>query len=117
MDTDAPFPDPPVDLPDDLVDALQAHADEPHVVRETVLYAQELLNRLHEPSLDIEPRGEEEILRVTERPGYTEVVKRNHPDSPDAYLYIVTREPHPRGEDHLRWKVIGRVDVDEMEEE
>ncbi|WP_267643446.1 hypothetical protein [Haloarchaeobius amylolyticus] len=117
MDSDAPLPEPPRDLPDDVVDALQAHADDPHVVRESVIYAQELLNRLHEDSSEIVPQGDEEILRITERPGYTEVVKRNHPDSEDAYLYFVTREPHPEGDDHLRWRVVGQVDVDEVLEE
>ncbi|WP_435362048.1 hypothetical protein [Haloarchaeobius sp. DFWS5] len=110
-------PQPPVDLPDDIVAALDAHADSPHIVREAILYAHELLNAHHESPTSIVPQGDEEILHVQERPGYTEVVKRNRPDSPDAYLYHVMREPHPSGETKLHWVVIGRVVADEYANE
>lgn len=107
MDDD-PSPEPPEDLPSALAETLRAHRNDPHALRETIIYAQELLNRLHEPASAIEPRGTEEIVRVTERGGYTEVVKRDHGGT--AYLYHVRAEPRPSGDEHLHWTLIGRVE-------
>lgn len=106
-------PERPPDLPVDIAEALEAHATNPHDLREATIYAQELLNELHEPTLDFEPNAGEEILKISDKGEYTEIVKR-HPDQSDAYLYHVRREPQPRGDDRLRWALIGRVDPAEI---
>jgi hypothetical protein len=110
-DTDLPL-SPPEDLPADLTAALAAHADDPHLLRETIIYAQELLNHLHEPSSEIEPLDGEEILHIAEHTGYTEVVKRTQGDH-DAYVYHVVPEHHIGGETHLHWTLLGRRKPDE----
>lgn len=101
-------PEPPVDLPTDLRNALEAHASDPHELRETIVYAQELLNALPEPGTTIEPREGEEIVRIEEHPGYTEVVKQFE-GRDEAYLYHVIPEPQPDGDEHLHWSLIGRM--------
>ena len=106
------LPDPPEDLPTDVREALAAHATDPHILQETVLYAQELLNVMHEETLPIEPAEGEEIVRVEEKPEYFEVVKRFEGND-DAYLYHVQPEPHPDDRERLRWRLIGRVETDE----
>jgi hypothetical protein len=44
--------------------------------REMIVYARELLADRHDTTLQIEPKSREEIVRVVERPGYSEVHKR-----------------------------------------
>lgn len=111
MDGDAPRP--PEDLSGDaraLLDGMDRHE-----LRQAVVYAQELLAERGDHPLELEPLPGEEFVRVTERDGHTEVVKRQPcADGCDAcphgpYLYHVRRETHPEGGDHLHWTLIGRV--------
>ncbi|MFB6353170.1 MAG: hypothetical protein ABEJ92_03700 [Halobacteriales archaeon] len=111
MADDAPRPDRPADLPADIAEALEAHASDAHDLQEAAIYAQELLNALHEPVLAIEAREGEEVLRVVDHGEYTEVVKRPL-GAAQAYRYHVRREPRPEGDDRLRWVPIDRVDPD-----
>lgn len=119
---DAEPPDPPADLPDDVVEHLQALSD--HHLRETVAYASELLGRRRTESDDtgdadarITAGPGEELLAVEERDGYTAVVKREPCGDPDCescphgpYLYHVTTETHLDGSETTHWTLIGRTD-------
>lgn len=105
-------PDPPADLPEAVVSALQGL--DAHDLRETVAYAQELLQVHHDPTEGIEPAPGEEIVEITEYPEYTVVVKRE-PCGKDCeecphgpYVYHVTRERRPDGTEHFHWSFIGR---------
>src|SRR6056297_1084016 len=101
MDQRTDAPTPPTDLPEDLVSTLRGRST--HDLRETIIYAQELLRSRREPIDQIEPAPGEEIVELTEYPGYTEVVKRQPcghdcercPHGP--YVYHVTRERNPDG--------------------
>ena len=112
MDEPADMPSPPADFPEDVAATLQALSV--HDLRETIIYAQELLQFHHVPTDQIEPAPREEIVELTENQGYTEVVKRQPcgndceecPHGP--YVYHVTRERHPNGEEKLHWVLIGR---------
>lgn len=110
-------PTPPEGLSDDLVTELQAsNADE---LRKTIVHAQELLNEEHEHGPLIEPGPGEDIIDITERTGYTEVVKRvpcgedcsECPHGP--YLYHVSEEPLPSGDTNLHWVFLGQMYTDE----
>ena len=81
-----------------------------HELQEAIIYAQGLLNTLHESPLPIEPK---EILRVDEHPGYIEVVKR-FDGGEDVYLYHVETEPDMDGGERPHWRLIGRVASDEV---
>lgn len=107
------IPNPPEDLPSDVKEALEAHAMDAHVLQETIIHAKELLNTLHKSALPIEPNKGEDILRVEDRPGYIEVVKRVEGEK-DAYLYHVEQEPQPDDEEHLHWTLIGRIESDDL---
>lgn len=111
MTDDSSLPSPPEGLPADLRLALKDHATDVHALQETILYAQEMLNRLHESALPIEPIEGEDILKVEEHPGYIEVVKRFE-EGENAYLYHVQREPEIDGEEQLQWTLIGRIKTD-----
>lgn len=113
MTDDSTIPNPPDDLPADLREVLADHANDVHGLQETIIYARELLNDLQESELPIEPAEGEEIVRVKERLGYIEVVKR-YREMSDAYLYHVQLEPRPDGEERLHWSLIGRVEEDEI---
>ena len=109
-------PTPPEGLPDRLVAALtQLSADG---LRKTIIHAQELLRAREERDSPVNPGPGEDILRVTEHDGYTEVVKRFRctdgcdrcPHGP--YLYQVREETHPGGDTHTNWSFIGAVEDD-----
>lgn len=118
MNQPTDVPTPPEDFPPDLAAELQESSV--HDLREAIIYAQELLRSRHQPTLQIEPGPGEELVRLTERSGYTEVVKRQPcgdgcEDCPHGpYVYHVTREQHPDGSERLHWTLIGREagDVD-----
>jgi hypothetical protein len=111
MDDHADLPTPPADLPDAVVATLRGL--DTHHLRETILYAQELLQFSHEPTEQIEPQPGEEIVGMTEHSGYIEVVKREPcgndcdecPHGP--YVYHVTHERHPDGDQRFHWTLIG----------
>lgn len=106
--------------PDGLSEELVADIDDltPEQLRTAIIYAQERLRAAEETPESIEPGPHEEILRVTDHGGYTEVVKQfdcaqgcsECPHGP--YLYHVTEEPRPDGSHHTHWSFIGRVEPD-----
>ncbi|MCD2200715.1 MULTISPECIES: hypothetical protein [unclassified Halobacterium] len=106
------MPNPPADYPENVASTLQELSV--HDLRETIIYAQELLQFHHVPTDQIEPTPGEEIVELTEHQGYTEVVKRQPcgnecADCPHGpYVYHVTRERHPNGDEKLHWVLIGR---------
>ena len=114
MSTDPDTPSPHPAVPDDLADDLTDLTD--RQLRQTAEFIQELLNyHRRSVSTGIEAEPGEEIVRVVEHDAYTEVVKREPcaegcEDCPHGpYLYHVTREHSPDGEEHLYWTYIGRV--------
>jgi hypothetical protein len=117
MAPDSPKPTPPEGLPDQTTSALTDldAAD----LRRAIIYAQELLQFRKEPGPPIEPNAGEDILRVTEHDGYTEVVKHSHPGEEGSdgdrgpYLYHVTQERHPDGTEKPHWTFIGVVTDEE----
>ena len=84
------------------------------------MYAQERLQFQEEPGPLVEPAPGEDIIRVTEHEGYTEVVKKipsddDHDDSPHGpYLYHVRERSTPEGDSKLFWTLIGEVNTDEQ---
>lgn len=68
--------------------------------------------------LEIEPRPGEELVEVSDEPGYTSVVLRQPcadecDDCPHGpYLYHVRPERHPDGEASLHWVFLGLVGTD-----
>lgn len=113
MGASADLPSPPADLPEGVVSELQRL--DVHELREAIVYAQELLQFHHESTDQIEPAPGEEIVELTEHDGYTKVVKREPcgndcDDCPHGpYVYHVTRECHPDGEERNHWTLIGQT--------
>jgi hypothetical protein len=109
----ADLPRPPADLPEGVVSELQRL--DVHELREAIVYAQELLQFSHEPTEQIVPSPGEEIVELTEHEGHTTVVKREPcgndceecPHGP--YVYRVTRERNPDGEERYHWSFIGQT--------
>ncbi|MFC5970395.1 hypothetical protein ACFPYI_03545 [Halomarina salina] len=102
-------PTPPDDLPEAVASTLQSL--DGHDLRGAVVYAQELLRARHEPLPTVEPRTDEEVVRVEERDGYLVVHKRQRDaagDFGDVYVYHVSTERHPDGSVHHHWSLIGR---------
>lgn len=117
MGRDSTEPTPPEGLPEQLVSRLaRLNADE---LRKTIIHAQELLQSREETGPRIEPNPGEDIVRVTEEDGYTEVVKRTPcgndcDDCPHGpYLYHVAEERRLDGSETLHWKFIGKVRSDD----
>jgi len=112
MGNSVDMPAPPADFPEAVASTLQQL--NVHDLRETIIYAQELLQYRHVPTDQIEPAPGEEIVEMTEHTGYTEVVKRQPcgedcDDCPHGpYIYHVSREPLPNGQENLHWVLIGR---------
>lgn len=117
MSTASDEPTPPEGLPDALFEKLQELSDEE--LRKTVIYARELLVNEGEGSSTIEPRPGEDIIRISEHEGYTEVVKKipcgkdcdECPHGP--YLYHVHEETLPNGETELHWVFLGQTYPDD----
>lgn len=107
--------------PEGLPEALSAELGEltPDELRKTIIHAQELLQFHDETEFPIELEPGDDILRVTEHEGHTEVVKQVYcqehcDDCPHGpYLYHVTEEPQPDGETRMHWSFIGDVNLDE----
>lgn len=110
-------PSPPEGLPDSLASELSRLT--PEELRNTIVHAQELLQSHQETASPIEPRPGEDIIRVIEHDGYTEVVKRlscaegceNCPHGP--FLYHVSEETRPEGGTRLHWTFLGAVSADD----
>ncbi|TKX83352.1 hypothetical protein EXE43_24715, partial [Halorubrum sp. SS5] len=68
-----------------------------------------------EAELPVEAEDNEDILRVTEHEGHTEVVKQFRcadgcDDCPHGpYLYHVTEEPQPDGSHEVHWSFMRRM--------
>jgi len=101
-------------LPDDVVEHID-DLDEAQL-RAVIDYAQDRIRFVHpDVTEQIEAREGEEIVRIEERNGYTEVVKRqpcaegcdNCPHGP--YLYHVREERRPDGSTSLHWTYLGRI--------
>lgn len=109
-------PTPPEGLPDDIVARLTELS--PEQLRKTIVHAQELLRSRDEVDPPVEGVPDEDILRMEERDGYTEVVKQLYcpegcSDCPHGpYLYHITEEPRPEGGTHTHWTFIGKVSED-----
>lgn len=111
--TDDP-PEPPAAVPASVSESVRELSD--HQLRELMDYCGALL-QFHEQQLreEIEAGPGEELVRVEEREGYTEMVKRipcgedceNCPHGP--YLYHVRTVPDEEGGSHLSWRFIGRM--------
>lgn len=106
-------PVPPKALPTDAVDVLDA-LDE-RQLQAAVHYAQRRLQHSHQVVTDqIEAQADEEIVRIEERDGYTEVAKReshgeDRENSSHLSLYHVTEEKRLDGSTKLHWKYLGRI--------
>lgn len=117
MPTPSDGPTPPEGLPDDLVEKLRGLNNEG--LQKTIIHAQELLMDEGGGPPEIEPQSGEDILRITEHEGYTEVVKKipcgegcdECPHGP--YLYHVREETLPNGETELHWVFLGRTYPDD----
>jgi hypothetical protein len=108
-------PEPPTVLPSEAVDVIDGLTESE--LRAVIEYARDRQEYLHTAAADkIEPGPGEEIVRVEERTGYTEVLKREPcgeecEDCPHGpYLYHVREELHPDGETQLHWHYIGPVE-------
>ncbi|WP_123622772.1 hypothetical protein [Halorubrum sp. CSM-61] len=106
-------PTPPEGLPREVIDALTNCT--PEELRKAIVHAQELLHFHGEAELPINAEANDDILRVKEHEGYTEVVKQFRcadgcDDCPHGpYLYHVTEEPHPDGSHKVHWSFMGPV--------
>ncbi|EMA22965.1 hypothetical protein C442_08056 [Haloarcula amylolytica JCM 13557] len=119
MTSPADEPTPPEGVPDRVATDLPELT--PEELRNTIIYAQELLQFHDETASPIEPGPNEDIIRATERDGYTEVVKlascaQGCDDCPHGpYLYHVKQESRPEGGTKARWMFLGEVYPDDGE--
>lgn len=117
MSDAAADPTPPEELPDDTVSQLQQLTAEE--LRNAIIYTHELLHAQAESGPIVEPAPGEEIVRVTEHEGHTEVVKKQPcgedcEDCPHGpYLYHVKELTTPTGETKLFWTLLGEVYEDD----
>lgn len=116
MTNNSTEPTPPDGLPPEVATTLSQLS--PEELRSTIVHAQELLRSEDEATPLVEPQSGEDIIRVTEQEGYTEVVKQftcsdecdNCPYGP--YLFHVTEEARPEGGVDTHWKFIGKITPD-----
>ena len=105
--------------PEGLSDAVVAELEDlsPNELRNAIVFARELLQSHEATEFPIDPEPGDDILRVTEHEGYTEVVKQHYcgegcDDCPHGpYLYHVTDETLPDGTHESHWTFIGRVNT------
>ncbi|PAU84759.1 hypothetical protein CK500_04375 [Halorubrum salipaludis] len=109
--------DPPEALPDGVAAELEDLS--PDELRNAIVFARELLQSHEATEFPIDPEPSDDVLRVVEHEGYTEVVKQHHceegcDDCPHGpYLYHVTEETLPDATRETHWSFIGRVNVDD----
>lgn len=99
------------DLPESLVRQLEECSD--RELRSVVHLARRLLWERRLSTADVEPRPDEELVRVDDLGDFTIVVVER-PDEPGAargpFAYRVTYEPAVEGgEGALEWHYLGRV--------
>lgn len=104
--------EPAVDLPEDVLDALERSDD--RQLRELIHYAQELLHDRHDPTTALEARQGEEILKTHDHGAYTIVIV-NRTDATGTergpYVYRVRNDPGLDDEDdQFNWHYLGRFD-------
>lgn len=114
MDEPIDSPEPPSNLPEELVDEIDSlTAPE---LRQLLKYARSRIEFLETPVAElIEPGEDEEILRIDEYDLYTVVVKGEKCDEGceacphDPHVYLITIEPDLEGQRHLHWEDLGRM--------
>lgn len=113
----APDTDPPEDLPEEIIQALEASSD--RQLREIIHYAQRLL-REHPPLTDaIESREGEELVRINDHGAYTTVVVERPEETGEArgpFVYRVQWEPDIDDGGKYRWHYLGRVNTEQGDE-
>jgi hypothetical protein len=105
--------DPPADVPDEVVTALDESSDEQ--LRAVVHYAQRLLRKEPTESDEIEPREGEEIVRTEDHGAYTYVVVEHPDETGEArgpFAYRVKWEPDMNDSGKYRWHYLGRAEDD-----
>ncbi|WP_254534845.1 hypothetical protein [Halomarina litorea] len=114
MGADEESPVAPSTLPDEVLEHID-DLDESQL-RAVIDYAQKRMRFVHpDVTEQIENRNGEEIVRIEERTGYTEVVKRQPcaegcaecPHGP--FLYHVCEERSPDRPTSLHWTYLGRI--------
>lgn len=114
MDEPIDAPEPPSDVPADVVDGVDAlNARE---LRSLVTYVRSRIEYLERPISEfVEPGDDEEILRVEDDELYTVVVKGTRCEDGcdecphDPHVYVVTLEPDVDGDRRLHWEDLGRL--------
>lgn len=114
MDQPIEDPTPPDELPEQVVEAVTSLSSAQ--LRKLIEFAQSRL-RITESSISelIEPKENEEIVRIKDYGYYCVVVKRKTGEtdqeaaSEPPHAYVVTIEPEREGGHHLHWEDIGRV--------
>jgi len=111
-------PDPPKGLSDRIVDDLDGLS--PKELRKAIVFARELLQSHEATEFPTDPEADDDdVLRVIEHEGYTEVVKQHVceggcDDCPHGpYLYHVTEETLPDGTRETHWSFVGRVNTED----
>lgn len=102
--TDQPDTSGSADIPEHLVKQLQKLDNQQ--LRETIHFAQELLDQRFESIPETLETDNEDIIRIEETPEYTLVVRR---EPEGAVLYHVRTVPDRAGEEKLDWRYIGPV--------
>ena len=112
MDEPIDAPEPPDDLPEELIDAVDDLSTDELV--SLVSYARARVDYFETPIAElIEPEDDEEIVRIDEYDLYTVVVKGERCEAGceecphDPHVYVVTVEREVDGGRHLRWEDLG----------
>lgn len=103
--------DPPDDVPEEVVRIFDA--SDGRQLRAVIDYAQRLLEAHRSRTDEIEPRDGEELVRVDDHGGYSNVVVERPDETGEArgpFAYRVQWEPDVDGGDgHYQWHYLGRV--------
>jgi len=120
MGADSEAPAPPRELPPEAIEVLGRLTEAE--LRAAIDYARARREYAHpEITAQIKPNLGEEIVRIEERQGYTEVVKRQTcpdgcTDCPHGpFLYHVREELRPEDGTHLHWVYLGRIQTEDSQ--
>lgn len=117
MARDRAEPTPPEGLPDEVASDL--HRMDSEELRKAIIHAQELLNFNEENPSPVEPKPGDDILRIIEHEGYTEVVKYVYGNEDGEtvrygpYHYHVYEARYPDGSIKPYWRFLGETVLDE----
>lgn len=102
-------PEQNIDLPETIVTELDQCSDQQ--LRDVITYAQQLLKQRHDPTVEIEPRHEnEEIVSIEDKEGDTLVIVERKEEPMERVVYHVSYEPDPDGgEGEYHWRYLGPV--------